>query len=219
MIQIAHFRFVNKRDKTLIATGGATAVYNLFVRNDEAGVPTVYAKVALAKCDDRDVYCRKTGRTIATERFLGNIYPFVWEYAFGTVEALQATVDTTKHDKVIIGNKDFKYGERLSAYVRKTLHVDIPDIKRKEREAAALAHVPDPIEDRVCNVIRTECLLAPDHVLTHEQELEEFFSDSLDRVELMMAFEDEFSIQIPDDKAETLSTVGEVIEYIANYNH
>lgn len=39
-------------------------------------------------------------------------------------------------------------------------------------------------------------------------------ADSLDVVEMLMAIEDEFDIEIPDDKVETLKTVGQVVEYI-----
>ena len=39
-------------------------------------------------------------------------------------------------------------------------------------------------------------------------------ADSLDTVELIMAFEKEFGISIPDDKAETIQTVGDAISYI-----
>lgn len=39
-------------------------------------------------------------------------------------------------------------------------------------------------------------------------------ADSLDTVELIMEFEKEFNIAIPDDQAETISTVGEAIKYI-----
>ena len=39
-------------------------------------------------------------------------------------------------------------------------------------------------------------------------------ADSLDVVELMMAFEEEFDIEIPDEDAEKITTVGEAIEYI-----
>jgi acyl carrier protein len=39
-------------------------------------------------------------------------------------------------------------------------------------------------------------------------------ADSLDTVELIMEFEKEFDVQIPDDKAETIGTVGDAIKYI-----
>ena len=41
-------------------------------------------------------------------------------------------------------------------------------------------------------------------------------ADSLDTVELIMEFEEEFSIEIPDEAAETLTTVGEALKYINN---
>ena len=41
-------------------------------------------------------------------------------------------------------------------------------------------------------------------------------ADSLDTVELIMEFEKEFDIQIPDDQAENISTVGQAITYIEN---
>lgn len=41
-------------------------------------------------------------------------------------------------------------------------------------------------------------------------------ADSLDTVELIMEFEKEFDIQIPDDQAENISTVGQAINYIEN---
>ncbi len=39
-------------------------------------------------------------------------------------------------------------------------------------------------------------------------------ADSLDVVEMLMSIEDEFEIEIPDEKIETLKTVGQVVEYI-----
>ena len=44
--------------------------------------------------------------------------------------------------------------------------------------------------------------------------LEDLGADSLDTVELIMALEEEFDIEIPDDKAEKIKTVGEAISYI-----
>ncbi|MFL2599020.1 MAG: acyl carrier protein [Flavobacteriaceae bacterium] len=43
-------------------------------------------------------------------------------------------------------------------------------------------------------------------------------ADSLDTVELIMEFEKEFDIQIPDDQAETISTVGQAIQFIEKSN-
>lgn len=41
-------------------------------------------------------------------------------------------------------------------------------------------------------------------------------ADSLDVVELLMAIEDEFSVEIPDEEIEKLKTIGDVVEYIQN---
>jgi len=44
--------------------------------------------------------------------------------------------------------------------------------------------------------------------------IEDLGADSLDQVELVMAFEEEFGIEIPDEAAEKLTTVGKAVEYI-----
>jgi acyl carrier protein len=44
--------------------------------------------------------------------------------------------------------------------------------------------------------------------------IEDLGADSLDIVELVMAFEEEFSVEVPDEDAEKLQTVGDVIKYI-----
>lgn len=45
---------------------------------------------------------------------------------------------------------------------------------------------------------------------------EDLGADSLDVVELLMAIEDEFSVEIPDEEIEKLKTIGDVVEYIQN---
>lgn len=44
--------------------------------------------------------------------------------------------------------------------------------------------------------------------------IEDLGADSLDQVELVMAFEEEFGIEIPDEAAEKLTTVGKAVDYI-----
>ena len=46
--------------------------------------------------------------------------------------------------------------------------------------------------------------------------IDDLEADSLDMVELMMALEEEFDIEIPDEDAEKISTVGDALEYIKN---
>lgn len=52
--------------------------------------------------------------------------------------------------------------------------------------------------------------------LTLETELEELGADSLDAVELMVKFEDEFDISIPDDDVVAIRTFGDIVEYLEN---
>lgn len=55
-----------------------------------------------------------------------------------------------------------------------------------------------------------------DEVTMESSFIDDLGADSLDIVELLMALEEEFDIEIPDEEAEKLSTVGDVVEYIKN---
>ena len=68
--------------------------------------------------------------------------------------------------------------------------------------------------DRVKKII-TEQLNVTDEQITPEASfIDDLGADSLDQVELVMALEEEFGQEIPEDAAEKLQTVGAVIEYI-----
>jgi acyl carrier protein len=54
----------------------------------------------------------------------------------------------------------------------------------------------------------------PDKVTENASFIEDLGADSLDTVELVMAFEEEFGIEIPDDAAESIVTVGDAVKYI-----
>ena len=54
----------------------------------------------------------------------------------------------------------------------------------------------------------------PEQVTPQASFIEDLGADSLDIVELVMAFEEEFSVEVPDEDAEKLQTVGDVINYI-----
>ncbi|MDF2593579.1 MAG: acyl carrier protein [Clostridia bacterium] len=55
-----------------------------------------------------------------------------------------------------------------------------------------------------------------EEVLMESSFIDDLGADSLDIVELLMALEEEFDIEIPDEEAEKLASVGDVVEYIKN---
>ena len=69
-------------------------------------------------------------------------------------------------------------------------------------------------EDKVKNIIVEQLSVTEDQVKPEAKFIEDLGADSLDTVELVMAFEDEFDITVPDEDAEKLTSVGEVNEYI-----
>jgi len=73
---------------------------------------------------------------------------------------------------------------------------------------------PMEIEDRVKKVIVEQLGVEEDKVTREASFVEELGADSLDTVELVMAFEEEFDIEIPDEDAEKILTVGRAMEYI-----
>jgi len=75
----------------------------------------------------------------------------------------------------------------------------------------------DEIISKADKIIRKH-LLGDDRKLSPEDKFVDLGADSLDMVELVMAFEEEFGIDIPDDRAEELTTVGEVHDYLTKIN-
>ncbi|MGH7506110.1 MAG: acyl carrier protein [Longimicrobiales bacterium] len=67
---------------------------------------------------------------------------------------------------------------------------------------------------RVKEIIINELGVEPEKVTTDASFVEDLGADSLDTVELVMAFEEEFGIEIPDEDAENLQTVGDAIRYL-----
>ena len=68
--------------------------------------------------------------------------------------------------------------------------------------------------DRVKEIIVEQLGVNPDQVTPEAKFIEDLGADSLDTVELVMAFEEEFGAEIPDEDDEKLQTVGDVIKYI-----
>jgi len=71
-----------------------------------------------------------------------------------------------------------------------------------------------PVEERVKEIIVEQLGVEEDEVQPAAKFIEDLGADSLDTVELVMAFEEEFDLEIPDEDAEKISTVGDAISYI-----
>ena len=70
------------------------------------------------------------------------------------------------------------------------------------------------VEDRVKDIIVEELGVEREKLTTEASFMEDLGADSLDTVELVMAFEKEFDIDIPYEEAEKLRTVGDALKYL-----
>ena len=71
-----------------------------------------------------------------------------------------------------------------------------------------------PIDQRVKDIIVEQLGVKPEQVTPEAKFIEDLGADSLDTVELVMALEEEFGIEVPDEQAEKLQRVGDVIKHI-----
>ncbi len=70
------------------------------------------------------------------------------------------------------------------------------------------------IEEKVFNIIAEQFDIDRSELSLETDLVRDLHADSLDLVELIMAFEDEFGLTIPDDVALTVKTLGDAVEYI-----
>ena len=70
------------------------------------------------------------------------------------------------------------------------------------------------IEERIKKIVVDQLGVKPDQITPEAKFIEDLGADSLDTVELVMALEEEFGNEIPDEEAEKLTTVGDVIRHI-----
>ena len=73
------------------------------------------------------------------------------------------------------------------------------------------------IGDRVKKIVVEHLGVEPDKVTEAASFIDDLGADSLDTVELVMAFEEEFGIEIPDEDAEKITRVKEAVEYIDSH--
>lgn len=70
------------------------------------------------------------------------------------------------------------------------------------------------IADRVKKIVVEHLGVDPEKVTDNASFIDDLGADSLDTVELVMAFEEEFGVEIPDDAAETILTVGDAVGFL-----
>jgi acyl carrier protein len=73
------------------------------------------------------------------------------------------------------------------------------------------------IEEKVKNIIAEQLGVPVEKVVPEAKFIEDLGADSLDTVELVMALEEAFNIQIPDEESEKLATVGLALDYIKTH--
>ena len=74
----------------------------------------------------------------------------------------------------------------------------------------------EEIKSRVTKIVSEQLGVEEGKITDDSKFMEDLGADSLDTVELVMALEDEFDCEIPDEEAEKLKSVGEALSYIEN---
>ena len=75
----------------------------------------------------------------------------------------------------------------------------------------------DETEKKVIEIVSEQLGVSGDQIKMETSFVNDLGADSLDTVELVMEFEDEFDINIPDEDAEKIQTVGEAVKYIKEH--
>ena len=72
----------------------------------------------------------------------------------------------------------------------------------------------DDIKEKVIDIVSEQMGIERSQITAESSFVNDLGADSLDTVELVMEFEDAFNIQVPDEDAEKIQTVGEAVKYI-----
>ncbi|MHC4295183.1 MAG: acyl carrier protein [Planctomycetota bacterium] len=74
--------------------------------------------------------------------------------------------------------------------------------------------MPEETEEKVIEIVAEQMGVDKSEITRETSFVNDLNADSLDTVELVMEFEDEFELSIPDEEAEKIQTVGQAIDYI-----
>lgn len=74
------------------------------------------------------------------------------------------------------------------------------------------------VQDRVVEIVSEQLNVSKEQITPETSFINDLGADSLDLVELVMEFEDEFDITIPDEESEQIKTVGQAIKYIEEHS-
>lgn len=197
---------------TLREKGGVTIAYELVLTANEELEPCVEARIAFAVCSSSDIYSRKEGRQLALKRLsLADVAsPFYFVASLGYARTLKAeTIDKQGGYKyVFIGNDKYNLEDAIIKHVRKHRRDHLVPKKLSNQD-------DDDIFVAVCEIARvTLCVPNTQSLYTDTNIFKDLNADSLERVELMMAVEGKFKIEVSDDEASDLSTIQQVVDLV-----
>ena len=79
--------------------------------------------------------------------------------------------------------------------------------------------MPEETEGKVIEIVSEQMGVDKSEITRETSFVNDLNADSLDTVELVMEFEDEFELSIPDEEAEKIQTVGQAVDYIKEYSN
>lgn len=86
-----------------------------------------------------------------------------------------------------------------------------------ELEGSARMSNATDVEAKIKSIIADQLGVGEDEIKPESSFIEDLGADSLDIVELVMAMEEEFEVEIPDDEAENIKTVGDAVNYVKTH--
>jgi acyl carrier protein len=97
--------------------------------------------------------------------------------------------------------------------------VTVPTAKNDAKAARIPRGSRVSVEQRVVEIVSEQMRVSKDRANRNTSFVKDLGADDLDTVELVMEFEEEFDITIPDEKVEKIRTVGQAIDYIEQHAH